>query len=48
MNPNVDESAQPMGRLNYQYDAAGWLRVVSGIWGEGITLDAEGNVQQVP
>ncbi|MCU0783246.1 MAG: thrombospondin type 3 repeat-containing protein [Verrucomicrobia bacterium] len=48
MNPNVNESAQTSGRINYQYDAAGWLRVVSGIWGEGITLDAEGNVQQLP
>lgn len=48
MNPLVDESAQTSGRINYQYDAAGWLRVVTGIWGEGITLDAEGNVQQLP
>jgi hypothetical protein len=48
MNPLVDESAQTGSRINYQYDGAGWLRVVSGIWGEGITLDAEGNVQQLP
>lgn len=48
MNPLSDESAQTSGRQNYQYDGAGWLRVVSGIWGEGITLDAEGNVQQLP
>ena len=48
MDPNVDESAQTSGRLNYQYDGAGWLRVISGAAGESITLDAEGNVQQVP
>jgi hypothetical protein len=48
LNPLADESAQSSGRQNYQYDGAGWLRVVSGIWGEGITLDAEGNVQQLP
>ena len=48
MNSREDESAQPSGRMNYDYDAAGWLRDVSGIWGEGITRDAEGNVQQVP
>jgi hypothetical protein len=46
MNPNLDESAQTSGRLNYQYDAGGWLRGVSGARGESITLDAEGNVQQ--
>jgi YD repeat-containing protein len=48
MNPLVDESAQASGRINYQYDAAGWLREVTGIWGQAITLDAEGNVQQLP
>mgnify|MGYP001767454456 CR=1 FL=1 len=44
MNPRVDESAQTSGRMNYQYDGSGWLRVVSGTAGEGITLDNEGNV----
>ncbi len=48
LNPLVDESAQTSGRVNYQYDSAGWLRGVTGIWGEGITVDAEGNVQQLP
>ena len=48
MNPNLDESAQAAGRLNYQYDGAGWLRVISGAWSETITLDAEGNVLQLP
>ncbi len=46
MNPNLDESAQATGRLNYQYDGAGWLQEVSGAEGEGVTLDAEGNVEQ--
>ena len=45
MNPNLDESAQTSGRLNYQYDGSGWLRVVSGSGSESITLDNEGNVQ---
>jgi hypothetical protein len=45
MNPLVDESAQTSGRLNYQYDASGWLRVVSGARSEDITPDNEGNVQ---
>lgn len=48
MNPLVDESAQTAGRINYQYDGSGWLRVVSGAWSEGITLDDEGNIQQLP
>ena len=49
MNPrDLNESAQTSKRLNYQYDAAGWLRAVSGLWGESLTLDAEGNVQQLP
>ncbi len=48
MNPNFDESAQTSGRINYEYDGSGWLRVVSGLWGESITLDAEGNLQQLP
>ena len=44
MNPLLNESAQSSSRLNYQYDGSGWLRVVSGSWSEGITLDNEGNV----
>jgi hypothetical protein len=48
MNPRLDESAQTSSRINYQYDGDGRLRGLSGVWSEGITLDAEGNVQQVP
>ncbi len=48
MNPLVNESGLTAGRKNYQYDGSGWLRVVSGAWNESLTLDNEGNVQQVP
>src|SRR5690606_7700846 len=44
MNPLVDESAQTSGRRNYQYNGAGWLRAVTGIWTENITLDADGRM----
>jgi hypothetical protein len=47
LDPLVDESAQTWGRLNYQYDGSGWLRVVSGAGSKAVTLDSEGNVQQV-
>ncbi|MEI8121840.1 MAG: LamG-like jellyroll fold domain-containing protein, partial [bacterium] len=47
-NPSVDESGQTSTRLNYQYDGSGWLRVVTGARSESITLDNEGNVQQLP
>jgi hypothetical protein len=48
MNPNLDESAQTSGRINYLYDGSGWLQTVSGVWSESVTLDAEGNVLQLP
>jgi len=48
MNPGLDESAQSSTRFNYQYDAGGWLRVVSGARNQSITLDNEGNVLEVP
>lgn len=48
MNPNLDESAQTAGRINYQYDGSGWLRTVSGIWSENVTVDNEGNVEGLP
>lgn len=48
MNPLVDEGAQTSGRINYQYDASGWLWGVSGIWSESVGLDNEGNVLQLP
>ena len=44
MSPLWNESAQTTGRRNYQYDGSGWLRTVSGVSGEAITLDNEGNV----
>ena len=47
MNPRINESAQTSGRLNYQYDGAGWLETVSGAQSGAIILDSEGNVQQV-
>lgn len=47
MNPLVDESAQTSGRVNYQYDAAGWLTNAAGIWNKAINLDAEGNVKTI-
>ncbi len=47
MNPRLDESAQTSGRLNYQYDGAGWLETVSGAQSGTVVLDSEGNVQQV-
>ncbi len=47
MNPLVDESAQTSGRVNYQYDEAGWLRVVTGIVAEVFEPDFEGNITQV-
>ena len=46
LNPLVDESAQTSSRLNYQYDAAGWLRVLSGAGSATFGPDAEGNLQQ--
>jgi hypothetical protein len=48
MDPKLDESAQTSGRINYQYDGSGWLRGLSGAVSESISLDAEGNVQQLP
>lgn len=46
-NPLVNEIALSSGRLNYQYNANGWLTNASGIWSKGIGLDAEGNVSGV-
>ncbi|MCS7090909.1 MAG: thrombospondin type 3 repeat-containing protein [Verrucomicrobiota bacterium] len=47
MNPLLNESALDGYRKNYTYDTGGWLRLVSGVWTEGITLDAEGNILQL-
>jgi hypothetical protein len=46
-NPLVNEIALTSGRLNFQYNANGWLTNASGIWSKGIGLDAEGNVTGV-
>ncbi len=48
LDPSVDESRSTIQRLNYQYDGSGWLRVLSGARSENVTLDNEGNVQQLP
>jgi hypothetical protein len=48
MDPLVDESVLSSKKVNYQYDASGWLQSVSGIWGESLSLDSEGNVLQLP
>ena len=46
-NPLVNESAQTSGRMNFQYNANGWLTNAFGAWSKGISLDAEGNATQV-
>jgi hypothetical protein len=48
LNPQINDTAQAGLRRNYQYDAAGRLMEVSGAMTENITLDSEGNVQQLP
>jgi len=47
LNALTNNPAQPGLRLNYSYYAGGWLQVVTGIRSGSVTLDAEGNVQQV-
>jgi len=47
LNPLVDDSTQGGSRLNYTYDADGWLNTVSGARSGSITLDNQGNIQQV-
>ncbi len=46
-NPNVDDSTVPGSRLNYIYDAGGWLQTVSGIHNGSVSSDSEGNIQTV-
>ena len=46
LNPLIDNTAQSDKRSNYVYDTAGWLRQLTGIRAESLTLDREGNVQQ--
>lgn len=47
VNPNVDQSTVPSSRINYIYDAGGWLRQVSGRHAGAVVPDNEGNVQAV-
>jgi hypothetical protein len=46
-NPLVNEIVQASGRMNYQYNANGWLTNASGMWNKVVGLDAEGNVSGV-
>ena len=46
-NPNVDDSTITGSRLNYIYDAGGWLQQVSGAHIGTISLDNEGNTEHV-
>ena len=43
---NSNDSAQMLLRLNYIYDAAGWLEQISGKKNGAVSLDNEGNVTQ--
>lgn len=44
LDPRINNVGQASQRLNYTYDPAGWLGQISGVLGETITLDAEGNI----
>jgi hypothetical protein len=46
-NPNVDDSTVPGSRLNYVYDAGGWLQTVSGKHSGSVSPDSEGNIKAV-
>jgi hypothetical protein len=46
-NPNVDDSTVTGSRLNYLYDAGGWLQTVSGAHSGSVSPDSEGNIQNV-
>lgn len=43
-SPQVNEAGQASGRLVYEYDAAGWLRGLSGAARATFEADAEGNL----
>jgi hypothetical protein len=47
LNPLANNPAQSGLRLNYGYDGGGWLQTISGVRSGSVSLDAEGNVQQV-
>ena len=44
LNPSINNPAQPSERANFSYDPVGGLRIISGVRGETINLDAEQNV----
>jgi hypothetical protein len=44
LNPLGDDSASSTVRLNFQYDASGWLTSLWGIISGTFSHDAEGNV----
>jgi hypothetical protein len=46
-NPREDDAAQSGRRLNYTYDLTGWLETITGVRGESVGLDNEGNVATV-
>jgi hypothetical protein len=46
-NPNVDDSTVAGSRVNYIYDAGGWLNQISGIKSGTVSPDSEGNIQTV-
>jgi hypothetical protein len=48
MNPlDLNEIAQSASRINFQYNANGWLTNGFGMWSKAIVLDVEGNIQGV-
>ena len=46
-NPIIDDSTVSGSRLNYIYDAGGWLNSVSGTHSGSVSPDSEGNIQTV-
>jgi archaellum component FlaF (FlaF/FlaG flagellin family) len=46
-NPTIDDSTLSGSRLNYIYDAGGWLNSVSGARNGSVSPDSEGNIQTV-
>ena len=44
LDPSTNNPAQSGERANFSYDADGWLKQVTGVRGEAVGLDAEGNV----
>jgi len=44
LNPTVNNTAQTGLRCNFSYSLEGWLSGVSGVRGESVSTDFEGNV----